>query len=235
MTAELPRFLRRCFNTVLDLVFPIRCAGCGRIGEVWCRSCDRRLIRISGRICPLCGRRMDAPRPCVFCREQPLPILVRSYAIYDGPMLRALLHLKYRPNQRLAEVFASWLQEVYDRESWHAEVIAAVPLATSRLHQRGYNQAELIARALSKAIELPYDPRALQRIRNTPSQVGLLPSERWSNVSGAFSASPKNRNRQSILLVDDLATTGATLSACASALLSTGAGQVFGLTVARAR
>jgi ComF family protein len=160
---------------------------------------------------------------------------VRSYAVYEGPLLRALLHLKYRPNQRLAVVFADWLQGIYDRESWQAGIITSVPLATSRLHQRGYNQTELIAGALSKAIELPYDPRALQRSRDTPSQVGLLPTERRSNVSGAFSASPKIGNRQSILLVDDLVTTGATLSACASALLSAGARQVFGLTVARAR
>jgi ComF family protein len=160
---------------------------------------------------------------------------VRSYAVYDGPLLRALIHLKYRPNLRLAALFANWLQEVYERESWQAGMIAAVPLAISRRHQRGYNQTELIARALSEAIELPYDPRALQRIRDTPSQVGLHPSERWANVSGAFSANPRIGNNQSILLVDDLVTTGATLSACATVLLSAGARQVFGLTVARAR
>jgi len=155
--------------------------------------------------------------------------------MYEGPLLRALLHLKYRPSQDLASVFAEWLKEIYERERWHAEMIAAVPLAASRQRQRGYNQAELIALALSKTIELPYDPRALQRTRETPSQVGLDPAERWINVSGAFSASPGIGSGPSVLLVDDLVTTGATLSACATALFLEGASQVNGLTVARAR
>jgi ComF family protein len=143
--------------------------------------------------------------------------------------------MKYRPNRRLAAVFAAWLHELFSKESWDADLLVAVPLAASRQRQRGYNQVELIALALSKTIELPYDPHALQRIRDTSSQVGLDPAERWGNVSGAFSAHPGIVRGRSVLLLDDLVTTGATLAACASALLSGGARRVFGLTVARAR
>jgi ComF family protein len=235
MPAEIPLFLRRCLYTALDLLFPQRCAGCGQMGIVWCSSCDRKLVRIRGQICPLCGRRLEVAGLCTHCRTQPLPLPVRSYAMYDGPLLRALLHLKYRPNRSLVNVFAGWLQEVYARERWRADRVAAVPLSAFRRRQRGYNQAELIAVALSKAIEIPYDPQALQRVRDTPSQVGLDPTERWFNVSGAFGACMSDGRDQSVLLVDDLITTGATLAACASALLSGGARHVLGLTVARAR
>ena len=235
MSAGLFTFFKRCFHSALDLIFPLRCAGCGQLGVAWCQSCDRQLIRIHGRVCPVCGRGRQSSRVCPNCRTHPLPLRLRSYAAYDGPLLRALLHLKYRPNRRLAAVFATWLQEMLDREKWETEVVIAVPLAASRQRQRGYNQVELIALALSKTIGLPYDPRALQRIRDTPSQVGLDPAERWDNVCEAFSACPGMVHGRSVLLVDDLVTTGATLAACASALLSGGAHQVFGLTVARAR
>jgi len=155
--------------------------------------------------------------------------------MYEGPLMRALLQMKYRPNQRLAGVFADWLRDLLRREKWHPTKITAVPLAESRQRQRGYNQAGLIATALSRMIELPFDPGALRRIRETPSQVGLDPAERWLNVSGAFEACSRSEQDHAVLLVDDLFTTGATLAACASALLEKGAQQVFGLTVARAR
>ncbi len=235
MTAELPHFARRFVNAALELLFPQRCAGCGKLGEVWCQECDHRLIKIRGRLCPSCGRRQASARPCPDCRVHPLPLRVRSYAMYEGPLLRALLHMKYRPNQRLADVFANWLRDLLRRENWNPTKITAVPLAASRQRQRGYNQAGLIATALSKKTELPYDPGALRRIHETPSQVGLDPGERWLNVSGAFEACSHNEQGHAVLLVDDLFTTGATLAACASALLEKGVDQVFGLTVARAR
>ena len=222
-------------NSVLELLFPRRCAGCGRFGEVWCRFCDRSLIKIRGRICPRCGRKQASPHPCAHCRQHPLPLTVRSYAMYDGPLMRALLHLKYRPNQNLAQVFAEWLRELLRREQWHPTMIAAVPLAASRQRQRGYNQVDLITSALSRMTELPYDPGVLRRIRETPSQVGLNPAERRLNVAGAFEACSLGDQNQTVLLVDDLFTTGATMAACASALLEKGAQQVLGVTIARAR
>jgi len=234
-TKELPQLARRLLNAGLDLLFPLRCTGCGHIGFAWCPSCDHKLNKIRAAICPLCGRKQSHMRPCPHCRLQPLPLRVRSFAMYEAPLIRAVLHLKYRANRRLAAVFADWLRELVQRERWHATKIVAVPLAPSRQRQRGYNQAGLIAAALSKKIKLPYDPGALRRIRDTPSQVGLDPTERWCNVSGAFEVCSRGEKTQTVLLVDDLFTTGATLAACASAMLAGGVQQVYGLTVARAR
>lgn len=155
--------------------------------------------------------------------------------MYEGPLMRALLHLKYRPNQNLAQVFAGWLRELLRHEQWHPTMIAPVPLAASRQRQRGYNQVDLITSALSRMTELPNAPGALRRIRETPSQVGLNPAERRLNVAGAFEACSLGDHNHTVLLVDDLFTTGATLAACASALLEEGAQQVLGVTIARAR
>ena len=172
---------------------------------------------------------------CRNCSKNPLPLPVRSYALYEGPLIRALLQLKYRPNQRLADEMATWLKRLFQRESWSASMVVDVPLAVSRLRERGYNQVALIASALARMLELPYDAEALRRIRNTPSQVGLAPAERWLNVSGAFRSYLSNGTSQTVLLVDDLFTTGATMAACAFALKASGVENIVGLTVARAR
>jgi ComF family protein len=109
-----------------------------------------------------------------------------------------------------------------------------VPLARGRQNERGYNQAGLIARPLSMALGLDYESKALVRRRETRSQVGLSRAERHANVRGAFEAARRRVSGRSILLLDDVATTGATLSACASALYSEGAGGVYAFTLARA-
>jgi ComF family protein len=235
VSVPIPHHLKRFWQSGLDLIFPPRCAGCGKPGTVWCSACDDRLIKLQGRICSHCGSRLPPSGTCRNCEQNPLPLQVRSYALYDGPLIRALLQLKYRPNQRLAEVMAGWLQHLFRREEWSASIVAAVPLSVSRLRQRGYNQAALIASTLARMLELPYDGRALRRIRETPSQVGLDPTERWHNVSGAFKSYLSNGSSQAVLLVDDLFTTGATMAACASALEASGVERIVGLTVARAR
>jgi ComF family protein len=235
MTATIPHLVRRFWQSGLDLLFPPRCAGCGNPGTVWCSSCDDRLIKLQARICPLCGGRLHRSKICRNCSQNPLPLPVRSYALYEGPLVRALLQLKYRPNRRLAVEMAVWLKRLFQREGWSASMVVAVPLSVSRLRHRGYNQVALIASALARMLELPFDAGALRRIRETPSQVGLDPTERWSNVSGAFRSYLVKEPPQAVLLVDDLITTGATMAACASALQWTGVKQVFGLTVARAR
>jgi ComF family protein len=235
VTATIPGLVKQCWQSGLDLLFPPRCAGCGRSGTVWCPSCDDCLIKLRARICPLCGGRLPRSGICSNCTRNPLPLRVRSYALYEGPLVRALLKLKYRPNRRLAEEMAVWLKRLIEREGWSASMVVAVPLSVSRLRQRGYNQVALIASALARMLELPHDAKALRRIRDTPSQVGLNPTERWNNVSGAFRSYLSNGSSQTVLLVDDLFTTGATMAACASALKASGVKNLIGLTVARAR
>jgi len=118
--------------------------------------------------------------------------------------------------------------------NWPVDLVVPVPLGQKRLNERGYNQVALIARPLSMALRIDYAPDVLTRIRETRSQVGLTKSERRHNVHEAFRANETRVNGRTVLLMDDVATTGSTLSSCAEAIYAAGARDVFALTVSRA-
>lgn len=235
MRTALPRLIRQWISAGVDLLFPPRCAGCGRLGVEWCQTCEQSVVKLGGSLCPRCGGHLLQRRQCPSCAENRLPLIARSHAFYEGPLVRALLQLKYRANRRLAAIMGGWLRQIYITAGWRADLVVAVPLSAARLRQRGYNQAELISVALAKAVELPHEGGALVRTRETVSQVGLGPNERRRNVAGAFFGQPDVVCDRVVLVVDDLYTTGATMAACARGLMTAGARQVLGLTVGRAR
>jgi ComF family protein len=158
---------------------------------------------------------------------------MRAFAAYRPPLVGALLQLKYRPNRRLATILAEGLAVVTLAEGWSPDLVVAVPLGFRRQQSRGYNQVALVAEQLAELLTTTYDPLALTRIRETRTQVGLKPAERRRNVADAFEAAAVRVASRSVLVVDDLTTTGATLIACASALYRAGASEVFGVSVAR--
>lgn len=233
--ARLPRhWLLGCLEAGFDLLYPPRCAGCGQRGCDWCPACDQSLSRLRGHLCECCGEPLGRRADCPSCRAVPLQVTARSYARYEGVLVRAVLQLKYRPNRRLAGVMGGWLAEICQRERWEPTLVVPVPLGKRRLRQRGYNQAGLVASALAEHLRLPMHEEALWRVRETRSQVGLDAPSRHANVQDAFQANPGLVRDQTVLLVDDLFTTGATLSACAQALRLGEARQVLALTVGRA-
>ncbi len=134
----------------------------------------------------------------------------------------------------LGTLLAEPMSALLEHLQWQVDLITAVPLSRQRITERGYNQSYLLARPIALTHCIPFVPQAVKRTRNTPSQVGLNAPERRKNVTGAFSASPKFVKAKSVLLVDDVATTGATLTASTQALLAAGAKQVYALTLARA-
>jgi len=218
----------------IDLLFPTRCAGCNVTGKVWCDECNDRIIPPKGRTCTACGFPLEKGTLCPICEDWPNRIYVRPFAYYKKPLSSAILKLKYRSDQALANTMAFWLVGVYHRTGWMADCVIPVPLADVRLKQRGYNQVTLIATSFAKELKLPLFTNALERVRETQSQVGLGRQERHINVEGAFRADSRIVQDQSIVILDDLLTSGATLKNCAVALLNAGAAQVFCLTVGRA-
>jgi ComF family protein len=161
----------------------------------------------------------------------------RSYGVYDGPLVRAILLLKWERMEPLGAWFADRLAEVVTREpQWlAADVVVPVPLHKDRERARGYNQAGLISKPLAKKLRLPHRAVLLMRTRPRPNQQILSLEERWASVRGAFATRPGSQvDKKRVLLIDDVMTTGATLDACARALLESGAKSVLGLTVARA-
>ena len=221
-------------DAILNLLFPVSCVLCRTVVKQrrWgaaCPGCWSQLTPVPAPICPQCG--MPAPAiegPCGRCRlgEHRFD-LARSALMFDDRCRELIHHLKYFDRVSLAGPFAEIMQACLDREPFTAEAIVAVPLHRSRQRRRGFNQAELIAERLNR----PLLPRLLARRKNTPTQTGLTRPQRTSNLSGAFEV--RGKPPSSVIVVDDVYTTGSTLNEIAKALKRAGVQRVEALTVAR--
>lgn len=145
-----------------------------------------------------------------------------------------MIRIKYHNDIGLGELLSSILANFVAGFAWPIDLIVPVPLGKSRFRARGYNQAAVIGWPLALALGWPYASDGVSRVRETASQVGLSRSERRENVRGAFVASPARVSGRTILLVDDVVTTGSTVSSVAQALRAAGAAAVYALTAARA-
>ena len=221
--------------TSLDWVFPPNCGGCAKLGERWCQVCNEKTRKIALPICEICGQSTPHGEICYRCLEDPPHFsALRSWAIFGGPIRNGLHALKYRGNLALGEALSRPMIDLVQKTGWNFDMVMPVPLGAARLKERGYNQASLLARPLALKFNLPYPVKSLKRMRETNSQVELNRQERKKNVVGAFQADHKVVAGKSVLMVDDVTTSGSTLDACAEALLQAGAQKVFGLTLARA-
>lgn len=230
-------FLYQYFWQILDWIFPPTCGGCDQTGVRWCPSCQGQVKKIEGEICPRCGEPSEITDRgvCSECAAHPPSYQeLRSCMIFQGPVREALHRLKYGRDIGLGDPLSKHLIAYYNELKWDIDFVTVVPLSKERLKERGYNQASFLARPLAYAINKPYDPKLLYRKRNTRTQVGLSAAERWQNVSDAFGAIPAKARGKTILVIDDVTTTGSTISACAQALCQAGASAVFGLTLSRA-
>jgi ComF family protein len=216
--------------SLLDLALPAACPGCGAEGTALCRSCRRALeVRLS---LPA-GTSIGLPAPL------PLPLVQLEWCAPFTGVVRAALHqLKYGGERRLALPLAEAMASRWRTAGAGGWLVVPVPVHAGRARQRGYDQAVLLAAAVSRQLELPWIS-ALARERRTSPQFELGRKARRANVTGAF-AMRGPREAAAILgswvvLVDDVVTTGSTLTACADALYEAGAMAVSGLTVARER
>lgn len=219
----------------LDLIYPPTCGGCEAAGSRWCQNCQANITWIESPACERCGQSLDRPGICSTCRHHPPHFeLLRSAAVFTGPIRQTLHKLKYRRDMSLGVVLAGILIPYLENLNWQLDWVIPVPLGIARYKERGYNQVELIAKPLAMGVGIPYRSHGLIRVRETRSQVGLSIEQRRENVRGAFEAASGWAYEQRLLIVDDVATSSATMDACASALLQAGASTVFGLTLARA-
>lgn len=224
----------------LRIVLPSWCAACSR--ELpWrertascCASCWALLPRIGTQKCTSCARPYDGDL-CVPCVNDPLPLAwCEAWGLYSGP-LRQLLHaLKFERHDFLDDALASLLEETLrERGDLEFDAIVPVPMTDSKRRRRGYNQAGLLARALSRRLAIPCDMTLLVRRSDRATQASLPKRDRAANVHGAFGASPRVHGK-SILIVDDISTTGETFRACAAALAAHRPARVCAVAVAKA-
>lgn len=219
----------------LDWLYPPHCGGCGDLRMRWCNDCQRKTKLVPASICELCGQILDTPGICIRCQTSPPSYLaLRAWGVFEGPLQSALHRLKYQGDIALGEVLARPLIDMYHNMMWQVDLVTAVPMGSARKAKRGYNQAALLAMPLALGSSLKYQPRALYKVRETRSQVGLTVAQRRENVAGAYEARTKVVQGKRVLIVDDVTTTGATMEACSLALLHAGAIGVYGLTLSRA-
>jgi ComF family protein len=221
-------------DAILNLLFPQSCVLCGnqvfeRQWSAACPECWLKLEPLPRPFCAQCG--MPAPAietRCGPCRRGDHAFdLARSLFLFNDPMRGIIHHLKYSARVSLAKPLGGPLRACLAGEGFEAKLVIPVPLHRSRVRQRGFNQAELLARQLG----LPVNQRILRRRKNTPSQTGLSRSQRVLNLSAAFEV--RSVPPQTVLVVDDVYTTGSTLHEIAKTLKRAGAQRVEVLTVAR--
>jgi competence protein ComFC len=243
-------------DALTSVLFPADCRICERLllssrRVPICEGCLQSFVRIQGPLCATCGLPASTWSLTPLGQpgnRQPVDILcsncqtgswgfdrARSFAEYKAALIRAIVLLKFEQLEPLGRWFADRLRVIALQERMEADVAVPVPLHRQRERERGYNQADLIARPLAKQLDLPYRAVLLVRTRPRPNKQILSLEERWESVRGAFATRPGSQvDNLRVLLVDDVMTTGATLDACAKALRAAGAKSVIGLTVARA-
>jgi competence protein ComFC len=223
-------------ENLLQLLFPERCLLCRRLlatasARPLCLNCDSSAWPV-GVVCPCCGTFGQSKTPQCGCRQSDYPLQgLFALSFYEGRW-RALLHdLKYRGRRSLARPLGRWLaRELLLQGCFQPHVVVPVPLHRNRERERGFNQSALLARQVAKELSIPF-ASLLIRKRETESQTKISRRERLLNVRGAFFCSPEIEAGTKILLIDDIFSTGATMSEAAKCLRLNGA-IVYGAVVA---
>ncbi len=222
---------------VLDLLFPKHCAGCGTEGSFLCDSCRPSLL-FGTPSCLRCSRRNFDGILCGGCTEATGIRRFLAPFSYRDPLARKLIHMyKYEGAQELAELLADEITaflQFYAIRLPRSSILVPIPLHRSRLAKRGFNQAELLAEGIGKRLDIQV-AHPLRRTKRTEQQVEMSsPKERKSNVAGAFAIRDVDAVRgQTVILVDDVSTSGATMIEAARVIREVGCRTVWAITIAK--
>jgi ComF family protein len=245
-------FFSRFIRKSLQILLPYQCGVCRSIlmERGVCGDCFSQLTFLGDGTCRSCGLPLPVqsfegdledgevtPLLCGGCIAQKPPFQVAlSVFAYDDVSRPLITRFKHGGDLTLVPLFSRWLGAKGSKVRSEVDVVVPVPLHWTRLVKRRFNQSALLAQAFARKEGLFYDPLVLKRTRRTPSQGHLRAAQRILNVKGAFTVPPAKKpliEGVGVLLVDDVYTTGATLTACAQALLQSGAREVSVLTLAR--
>ena len=239
----------RLSRIVLDILFPPLCAYCeayldGASMPI-CEPCFGTIMKNTSLFCPICNARLaNNRRVCIHAKRHNdrFPYLLGAATVYDDPVARACIHrCKYEKVHALAPVLARLLIEystALDPKPAHfaaRPTVVPIPLHMHKERKRGFNQAALIAGSFAHAMQFPYDELLVKLIDNDPQAQAKGHATRMERMRGAFAVPrPEAARNKTIILIDDVSTSGATLSEAAQTLKQAGAKKIFALVVAKA-
>ncbi len=235
-------------NFFLELIFPKFCLGCQKEGEWLCSECGSEILPVVTQVCPLCGRISKSGEYCPKDKylklkrskkkiPRPLSGIIVSAYYEEGPIKEVIHNFKYNHilelKDNLGDLMAKALKDNLIDIGKNI-IISAVPLHFLRRAQRGYNQSELLASYVADRLKMTKNFKIIKKIRKTKPQVKFSGKKRRENLKNCYKIINKNAVRgKTIILVDDVTTTGTTLNECAKVLKEAGAKKVWGLVIAK--
>lgn len=223
-------------ETILNILFPRHCPVCGEIakppGSLICPACFHKLSYVKPPVCKKCGKEIldETEEFCGDCMKR-RHAFESGLALmnYDETARRSMAWIKYKNKREYLDFYGAALAARYETQirRMEADALVPVPVHPSRKRARGFNQAEVLAVLLGKRLGIPVESGMLIRDKRTKPQKELSAAERLKNLSGAFRAGAIPEGIRTVLLVDDIYTTGSTVEACARALRSAGVSRVY--------
>ncbi|MBI2067791.1 MAG: ComF family protein [Deltaproteobacteria bacterium] len=233
--------LSQISHFALNLFWPLQCLECRTLiarGD-FCDRCEPRFSFLQGPCCPLCSlpfdSSLDSDHLCSSCLEVSPPF-ARTIAlgVYKELLHEMIIRMKYHQEERVAEFFGERLARKMIDEQIKGDWLIPVPLHPKRLRERGFNQAVVMSKVISRVTGIPFSPFLLRRVRDTSPQTGLEAVDRKKNMKGAFQVEKEALlEGKQVILIDDVYTTGATLRECGKVLKKAGAVEINVCVAAR--
>lgn len=236
---------KELLKSIIDIIYPRRCPICGDIvvprGELACSLCKQKLIPIEEPRCKKCSKPIDTEEKefCLDC-ERKKHHYINGYALwlYDSHMKKSIADYKFHGKREYSEFYVNEIVKRYGKDILRVapDVLAPIPIHKTKLIQRGYNQADILAKGIGKELEIPVLSQLLHRDKKTLPQKQLDDKERLKNLEKAFAFSEEEKDQfgqpiQSVMLVDDIYTTGSTIEACTNILLHNGIEKVYFISI----
>ena len=227
--------MNNLWTSFYEALFPRHCLSCQQEGSWLCSKCQKKIPYLKTFSCPFCQTTTTKGESCSFCRPQHSLTGTLSACSFQSPIKELIHRLKYQKTRELYQLLTKILiKGTIKRLPEGKKLIVPIPLHPSQLKRRGFNQAELLVQELAQRLKIPCNSKILKRIKNTRSQTKLNRQERLENLKDAFALDQKmDLKNISILLVDDVSTTGITLDQAAQTLNQAQPKQIWGVVVAK--
>ena len=223
------------YEALLDLIYPRRCPVCDKavkpFGNLICEECEKKVKYIRAPFCGKCGKELKDKRAfyCHDCARRKHEY-DRGMALFSYPDLaESIYRFKYAGRQEYAAYYGERMARVLGKKilALHPEALVPVPIHTARRRARGYNQAEVLAKELGARLDIPVDTKLIKRVRNTRAMKDLSAAERQNNLKKAFKICRNDVKLDTIIIIDDIYTTGSTIDAMAELFRRSGVRHIY--------